>query len=130
MTLFGRLAFAATALVVLSGAAPAYAGGEQAPTAAPDDEAGWDIPGEIAVDFADDLPEPEITALFRVLSAPFFPTSLAEETRTYVVRADPTRFSELSARLAAEPRVELIEPHARVRAAFVPDDPLLGEQWH
>jgi serine protease len=130
MTLFSRLAFAAAALTVLGSAAPAYAGGEQAPTAAPADEAGWDIPGELAVDFADDLPEPEIAGLFRVLAAPFVPTSLAPDTRTYVVRADPLRFSELSAKLAADPRVELIEPHARVRAAFVPDDPLLGEQWH
>ena len=56
-------------------------------------------------------------------SAPFVPTSLAPETRTYVVRADPARFSDLSAKLAADPRVELIEPDAHVALAFSDVDP-------
>jgi serine protease len=130
MTFTGRLALLSVLLAAIVTAAPARAGGELAPVAAPDDEAAWDIPSELAVDFADDLPESEISALFRVLAAPFRPTALAPETRIYVAGGDASRFSELAAKLAADPRVEVIEPHARVRALFVPDDPLLEEQWH
>ena len=130
MMVLCRLAFVSALLALLLGSAPARAGGEPTPGAAPADEAAWDLPGELVVDFADDLPEPDIATLLRSLAAPFVPTALAPETRVYVVRANPSRFSELSAALAADPRVEVIEPHARVRALFVPDDPLLGEQWH
>ncbi len=125
-----RLLLLAIALIVLSGARPAHAGGEIDPVPAPANDAGWDIPGEFIVDLADDLEESEIATLFRVFAVTPTPTALAAETRIYVVKFAPTRFSELMGRLAADRRVELVEPHSQVRAAFVPDDPLLKEQWH
>jgi serine protease len=124
------LLFVACVLATLVGAPPAQAGGEGALELAPTDEAAWDIPGELAVDLGDDLADADVGALFRVLAVTVVPTALATDTRIYVVRAAPSRAGELLARLAADRRVEVVEPHARVRAAFVPDDPLLKEQWH
>ena len=34
------------------------------------------------------------------------------------------------AKLRADPRVEGVEPHARVRALLIPDDPMFDKQWH
>ncbi|MCA9597861.1 MAG: peptidase S8 [Myxococcales bacterium] len=96
----------------------------------PTDESAWDIPGELLVDFADDTEASDIRDVLRRLAVSFAPTALEDETKVEIVRAAPSRMDELRARLAADPRVEIVEPNARVRASFVPDDPLYKEQWH
>jgi serine protease len=96
----------------------------------PTDETAWDIPGELLVDLADHVDDAQASSLFGSLAATFEPSGLAPETRIHVVRAAPSRVDELLAKLGREPRVEVVEPHARVRAMFAPDDPLLAEQWH
>lgn len=109
-------------------AAPAAAIEDGTPM--PADETAWDIPGELLVDLGDDVDDSEAGALFGPLAVTFSPTALAAETRIHVVRAAPSRLGELVAKLSGDSRVEVVEPHARVRAMFVPDDPLLAEQWH
>jgi serine protease len=96
----------------------------------PSDETAWDIPGELLVDLVDDVDDAQASALFGALAVELVPSGLARETRIHVVRAAPSRLDELLARLGRERQVEVVEPHARVRVMFAPDDPLLAEQWH
>ena len=61
----------------------------------------------------------------------FTPTALEAETKEEI--ADVPRGADGSRsidRLSHDPRVERVEPLARVRALFAPNDPLLKEQWH
>jgi serine protease len=107
----------------------AQAGGPTA-TLSSIDEDSADIPGELLVDFADDLDTTTISDLLSRLAVSFTPTGLEAETRAQVVRVAGQRLEEVRTKLGADPRVEIVEPHARVRALFVPNDPLFGEQWH
>lgn len=110
-------------------ALPSAHAGEQ-PDPMPEAENAWDIPGELVVDLADDIEEPEARSIFGALAVSFVPSVLAEDTAVHVVTAAPSRRDELLARLSADSRVEVVEPHARVRTMLVPNDPMLGEQWH
>jgi len=94
------------------------------------DEAAWDIPGELVVDIKDDVEESAITGFLRGLGLTFHPTALESETKVEIVDVPVGRMAEVIAKLRGDPRVEVVEPLARVRALFVPDDPLLKEQWH
>jgi serine protease len=123
-----RLGWIVLALLAVSLIAPPALATED--VAMPTDQAAWDIPGELLVDLRDDVDDAEASSLFGSLAASFVPSGLAFETRIHVVRAAPSRLGELLSRLGQERRVEVVEPHARVRAMFVPDDPLLAEQWH
>lgn len=109
---------------------PALAGREGDPDPLPGAENAWDIPGEVVVDFADDVDDAAVRSILSRLAAGFVPTALAPDTKIHVVSAAPSRLGQLLAELAKDPRVEVVEPHARVRAQLVPDDPLLKEQWH
>lgn len=119
------LAFAA---LLAAGAASAGAPGSPAPSAT--DETAEDIPGELVVDFADDVTPSAIDELFARLAVGFAPSALESETRIEVVRVIAERLDEVRGALEKDSRVEVVEPHARVRALFVPNDPLLKEQWH
>lgn len=116
------------ALLLASGAAFAGGPGSPAPSAA--DESADDIPGELAVDFADDLPPGRISELLARLAVSFAPSALEADTRVQVVRVVQERLDEVRGALEKDSRVEVVEPHARVRALFVPNDPLLKDQWH
>jgi serine protease len=121
-----------TALLVILASGSARA---QEPTATPwSGEGDWDIPGEIVVDFKDDVAKGGIDSLLRGLGVVFRPTALEEDTRIEIVSIDPARGSAALASalkaLQADPRVEHVEPLARVRAMFVPDDPMYRDQWH
>lgn len=118
----------ALALSLASGAAWAGAPGSPAPSAV--DETAEDIPGELVVDFADDVPPSAISELLSRLAVGFTPTALEPDTRIEVVRVVSERLDEVRGALEKDSRIEIVEPHARVRALFVPDDPLLEEQWH
>ncbi len=124
-----RLTSFAAALGALTIARAAVAGGPAA-TLSSIDEDSADIPGELLVDFQDELDETTIHDILGRLAVSFVPTALEDETRAEIVRVVPERLDEVRAKLGADRRVEIVEPHARVRALFVPDDPLFPEQWH
>jgi len=100
-----------------------FATGELEPTA-------YDIPGELVVDLKDDVEESAITSFLRGLGLTFHPTALESETKTEIVDVPRGRMAEMIERLRADPRVEVVEPLAQVHAYFVPNDPLLKDQWH
>ncbi|MGK4008785.1 S8 family peptidase [Sorangium sp. So ce1036] len=94
------------------------------------DESSYDIPGQIVVDARDDLDDSALATLARDFSLlKVTPTALASDTRIHIATVDGPLGATL-ARLARDPRVEVAEPLAWVRASFVANDPLLKDQWH
>ena len=97
----------------------------------PLDPASFDIPGELVVDARDDLDASGVAALFASFGLAFVPTATERDTRAFVVDVKPEDEAAISARLASDGRVEYVEPVARVRALFAPNDPLYtSSQWH
>jgi serine protease len=115
-------------LAVTAAPATALAGGEIPANESPwQSESDWDIAGEYVVDFRDDVEESTISSLLSSLGLTFQPTELAAQTRIAVVSfASPLEIDKLQ----GDSRIEAVEPHARVRAMFVPDDPMYDQQWH
>lgn len=94
-------------------------------------ESSWDIPGEYVIDFRDDVTMATIGGALSGLGiAAFEPAPLGEETRMVVAELPASLARAALAALRADPRVEHVEPHARVAAFFAPDDPLYEQQWH
>lgn len=100
-----------------------FAAGELDPTA-------YDIPGELIVDLKDNVEEGTITSLLRGMGLTFHPTALESITKSEIVDVPVGRMAEVINKLRSDPRVEIVEPLARVRAFYVPNDPLLKDQWH
>lgn len=94
------------------------------------DEASWDIPGEYIVDGRDDLGESDVLSIADGLGIALRPTGLEKDTRIEIATIAPSRIAAVLAELQRDGRVERVEPLARVHALFVPDDPLLKDQWH
>src|SRR5262249_14325374 len=94
------------------------------------EESAYDIPGEIVVDARDDLDGSSLRALAGDFGLSFSPTALENETKIEIAWVGAGRIDEVLARLRRDARVEVAEPLARVRAFFVPNDPLMKEQWH
>lgn len=92
-------------------------------------ESEWDIPGEYVVDFKDDTEVSKIESLMSSLGLSFHDSALASETKVEIVDIKSNVAATL-AKLESDPEVELIEPHARVRMMFTPDDPMFAKQWH
>jgi serine protease len=91
------------------------------------DEASYDIPGQYIVDAQDDLEVDAIQQIASELGLGFTPTALEPQTRIQIATG-MTR--QALARLTRDPRVQHVEPLARVRAFFTPNDPLVKDQWH
>jgi serine protease len=117
------------ALAIGLAPAAAQAGGDDAEPVSWSSESEWDIPGEYVVDFQDDVDETTLSGLLSTLGLRFEPTALASETRIAVVSVPPALAGVLDT-IRGDARIESIEPHARVRAMFVPDDPMFEQQWH
>ncbi len=94
------------------------------------DATAYDIPGKIIVDAKDDLDDAAIADLARDFGLAFRPTALAGETRAELAEVSVGAEADLLERLSHDPRVEGAEPLAQVRAFFVPNDPLLKDQWN
>ncbi|MEP7125022.1 MAG: S8 family peptidase [Byssovorax sp.] len=94
------------------------------------DATAYDIPGQIVIDAKDDLDDAAIAGLARDFGLAFRPTALAGETREELAAVNADDEADVLSRLAHDPRVEGAEPLARVRAFFVPNDPLLKDQWN
>jgi serine protease len=94
------------------------------------DAAAYDLPGQIIVDAKDDLDDAAIDGLARDYGLTFRPTALAQQTKEELADVSVDGEADLLERLAHDPRVEGAEPLARVRAFFVPNDPLLKDQWN
>jgi serine protease len=94
------------------------------------DATAYDLPGKIIVDAKDDLDAAGLAGLARDFGLTFKPTALAAETKEEIAEVSAEGEADLLERLAHDPRVEGAEPLARVRAFFVPNDPLLKDQWN
>jgi serine protease len=94
------------------------------------DEAGDDVPGTLVVDARDELDSGSIAALAAEFGIAFTPTDLEAETRAQLAEVGAGRMADLMESLSRDPRVEIVEPLGRIRMSFVPNDPLMGEQWH
>ena len=93
------------------------------------DEASWDIPGEYIVDFEDDVADATIANMLGEMGLSFMKGPLEEDTNIQLVKiASLSR--ALVAKLKADPRIEGVEPNAKVAALFKPDDPMYAKQWH
>ncbi|CAN5735828.1 S8 family serine peptidase [soil metagenome] len=90
------------------------------------------IPGELVVDVRDDLSEEEIQALGNEYHLTLRDNSpgVKDDGKIELADVDPSRMSELIARLSADPRVEAVEQETVARAFFTPNDPKYAEQWH
>jgi serine protease len=125
----GALAATALGVLVLS-ATPAQAGGPSDPGKAGwTTESSWDIPGEYVVDFHDDIEPSTIRSLLTSLGVTFRASVLEPATRIEIVSITGA-VSTVLTKLRGDTRIEHIEPHARVGALFVPDDPMFDKQWH
>ena len=100
------------------------------PLGADDDPAAYDVPGQWVVDAHDDLDAEEIADLAADHGVVFVPTDLEPETRIEIATVSGATHGDAIARLARDPRVQFVEPLAKVRAFFEPNDPLYKEQWH
>ncbi|MEZ4299714.1 MAG: S8 family peptidase [Polyangiaceae bacterium] len=94
------------------------------------DEAVWDVPGQFVIDARDDLAESDILSLAGAYGLSFTPTDLEEETRIEIATIGGAAFARILPELLKDGRIEHVEPLARVRAFFTPDDPQYKEQWH
>jgi serine protease len=94
------------------------------------DEASDDVPGELVVDARDDVDEGTIASMLHGLGLSYTPTALEAETKEEIVDVPAGQMAEVMDKLSHDPRVEGVEPLARVHAFFVPDDPLFKDQWH
>lgn len=94
------------------------------------EETSYDIPGQIIVDAKDDLDGGALQALASAYGLHFSPTALEAETKIEIAQVGASHMDEMLARLRIDQRVEVAEPLAKVRASFVPNDPLMKEQWH
>lgn len=94
------------------------------------DETSADFPGTLVVDARDELDTSAIAQLAAEFGLAFTPTDLEAETRAQLAEVGVGRMAEMIERLSRDPRVEIVEPLARVRMSFVPNDPRFGEQWH
>jgi serine protease len=93
-------------------------------------EASWDVSGQIVVDARDDLDGTSLLSLARDFGLAFSPTQLEATTRIELASVAADDMASVLEKLSRDPRVEFAEPLAKVRASFVPNDPLAGEQWH
>ena len=94
------------------------------------EESSWDIPGQIVVDARDDLDTTSLAALAADFGFSFLPTRLEATTHIEIATVSVRDMASVLAKLRGDPRVENAEPLARVKALFVPNDPLANEQWH
>ncbi|HHH27087.1 MAG TPA: peptidase S8 [Polyangiaceae bacterium] len=104
---------------------------QQEPSSVWSGEDSWDVPGEYVVDFDDDVATSTITETLSAMGLSSRPSALVEDTGVQIVKV-PSRglVAGVLAKLRGDDRVEYVEPLARVRAFFVPDDPMYGKQWH
>jgi serine protease len=91
------------------------------------------IPGEIVVDFKDDVSDSDIEEVASALHISLRDNSpeIKDDGKIDVADVDPAQEDAILARLNGDPRVEAAEPMAIARAyAFTPNDPKYAEQWH
>lgn len=92
-------------------------------------ESDWDIPGEYVIDFEDDTDTSEIKSLFQRLGLSFRASRLVDTTKIEIVDI-PSNVAATLAQIRGTGDVEHIEPHAKVRMLWTPDDPMYEKQWH
>lgn len=90
------------------------------------------VPGELVVDFADDLSDADIERLGQDLHVSLRDNSpdVKDDGNVAIADVAPSRLSEILERLSGDSRVEAVEPMIVARALFQPNDPKYAEQWH
>jgi serine protease len=94
------------------------------------DESSWDVAGEYVVDAKDDVSDADLADIASKFGLKLHPTRLESETRIELTEMDAATAARVVPELSRDSRIEHVEPLAKVRAFFMPDDPLLKEQWH
>lgn len=94
------------------------------------DESSWDVPGTFVLDGRDDLDESDLLSIAQGYGLQLSPTDLESETRIELATIGLDRLASLLPELRKDGRLEHVEPLARVRANFAPDDPQFKDQWH
>lgn len=103
---------------------------EESPTF---EDAGEDlVPGELAIDFKDDVTDADMAELAAKAHVALRHASAWSHDHDKVEEAHAEgSLSEAMAVLAADPRVESVEQLAMLHlSGFVPNDPLYKDQWH
>lgn len=121
-----RLASLLLSIAILCLASPALSQELPVQPTTPDD-----LPGVVAIDLDDGLSESELASFGQEFGVSLKPTSvLTARTRIHSATVAVAHVSSLISRLRGDRRVEFVEPVAKVHARWVPDDPMLEEQWH
>jgi serine protease len=92
-------------------------------------ESDWDIPGEYVVDFEDDTEASDIKSVMSRLGLAYRDSRLASQTRIEIVTITKNVAATI-AKLRGTGDIENIEPHAKVRMMWTPNDPMYDKQWH
>ena len=105
---------------------------DDGPTAFVSGPTGDVVPGEIVVDFKDNLSDEEIAEVGREYGVSFRDNSpdVKDDANIDVADVDDAQIPSLVERLSRDPRVEGAEPLEIARAFFTPNDPKFAEQWH
>jgi len=95
-----------------------------------DDSYVWEVPNEIVVDAKDDLGAADLKKLADDFGLTFSPTALEAETKEELAEVPEGRMRAVLEALQHDARVEIAEPLYREHALFVPNDPMMKEQWN
>ena len=127
-SVLASLSFAAAAATI-----PASAHAWQEPASAPMTvDAPASLPGQIVVDFRDDVSEADIqdvSAKTHIVLRDNSP-GVKDDGKVDVADVDPNEVDAILRRLAEDPRVEAAERAGVMQALWTPNDPKFGEQWH
>jgi serine protease len=129
----GRVLWSASLLGALVATSFASTARADAPTpnAEPDaDSYVWEVPNEIVVDAKDDLDAAALKKLEGDFGLHFTPTALEAETKEEIADVPEGKMAEVLEALSRDSRVEIAEPLYRETALFVPNDPMVKEQWN
>lgn len=90
------------------------------------------VPGELAIDFRDDVTEQDMNDLAAQAGVTLHAASTWSHTHDKIEEGHVAgSVSDAIAKLSADPRVEAVEPlEVFTVSGFVPNDPLYKDQWH
>ena len=89
------------------------------------------VPGELAIDFRDDVSEVDMTAIAASAGVAIHAASDWSHSHDKIEVGEAKDMASAIARLSADARIEHVEPMSILSASgFVPNDPLYAQQWH
>ncbi len=90
------------------------------------------VPGEIVVDFRDNVDSPSALSLFQSLGLNGLElgSPSVNTGRLFIVKSPLAAFASTLARLRGDSRIEAVEPQRLFHAYGAPNDPRYSEQWN